>query len=58
MKPLVLTKIWYCKGNKYATIVYDLKKAHVVWVGNGKDRETVYKFLTKAVSDYKTCQHR
>jgi len=45
-------EISYCKGHKYATIVYDLKRAKVVWVGAGKGSETLERFLTTKLSEY------
>ena len=34
----------YCKGKKYATVVYDMDKGCVVWVSKGKNRETIDSF--------------
>lgn len=45
-------EISYCKGHKYATIVYDLKRAKVVWVGAGKGGATLERFLTQKLSQY------
>lgn len=45
-------EISYCKGHKYATIVYDLKRSKVVWVGVGKGGETLEKFLQTKLSEY------
>lgn len=42
-------EISYCKGRKFATIVYDLDRACVLWVGKGKGRETID--LTNAVGE-------
>ena len=52
LKTIGIDEISYCKRHKYATIVYDLKKARVVWVGKGKGRETIDQFFTEALSDY------
>lgn len=43
-------EISYCKGHKYATIVYDLDRACVVWVGKGKGRETIDSFFNEQLS--------
>ena len=37
---LGVDEISYCKGRKFATLVYDLDRAQVVWVGQGKGRDT------------------
>jgi transposase len=52
LKTIGIDEISYCKGHKYATIVYDLKKARVVWVGEGKCSDTINQFFTQIVSDY------
>ena len=43
-------EIAYCKGRKYATIIYDLDRSHVVWVGQGKGRETIDRFFNEQLS--------
>jgi len=52
LKSIGIDEISYCKGHKYATIVYDLDQARVVWVGKGKGRETIDKFFNESLSDY------
>lgn len=47
---LGVDEISYCKGHKYATIVYDLDRSCVVWVGKGKGRETIDRFFHEALS--------
>jgi transposase len=47
---LGVDEISYCKGRKFATIVYDLKRARVVWIGKGKGRETIDQFFREALS--------
>ena len=37
---LGVDEISYCKGRKFATLVYDLDRARVLWVGQGKGRDT------------------
>lgn len=44
-------EISYCKGRKFATIVYDLDRACVLWVGKGKGRETIDRFFQEALSE-------
>ncbi len=43
-------EISFCKGRKFATIVYDLDRARVVWVGLGKGRETIDRFFNECLS--------
>ena len=40
LKSIGIDEISYCKGHKYATVVYDLDRSCVLWVGQGKGRET------------------
>lgn len=47
---LGVDEISYCKGRKFATIVYDLDRSVVVWVGLGKGRETIDKFFNTELS--------
>ena len=49
LKTIGVDEISYCKGHKYATIAYDLKKACVVWIGKGKGGETINKFFNEGV---------
>jgi transposase len=48
---LGVDEISYSKGRKYATIVYDLDRSCVVWIGKGKGRETIDRFFLEALSD-------
>lgn len=52
LKSIGIDEISYSKGHKYATIVYDLERACVVWVGQGKGRETIDIFFNQMLSDY------
>jgi transposase len=52
LKTIGIDEIAYCKGHKYATIVYDIDRACVVWVGKGKGRETIDVFFNQMLSDY------
>lgn len=51
-------EISYGKGHKYATIIYDLKRAKVVWVGAGKGSETLELFLKTKLSEYQRTKIR
>lgn len=46
-----IDEISYCKGHKYATIVYDIGRQCVVWVGEGKGRETIDVFFSSVIKD-------
>jgi transposase len=50
LKTLGIDEISYAKGHKYATLVYDLDRSCVVWVGPGKGRETIDTFFTEVLS--------
>ena len=59
LRPRILAgKTPYCKGRKFATLVYDLERARVVWVGAGKGRETIDRFFSEALSEYQRSQIR
>lgn len=40
-----IDEISYARGHRYATVVYDLDRACVVWTGTGKGRETIDQFF-------------
>lgn len=48
---LGVDEISYCKGRKFATIVYDLDRSCVLWVGKGKGRETIDQFFNEELSE-------
>ena len=48
---LGVDEISFCKGRKFATLVYDLDRARVLWVGQGKGRETIDRFFNECLSD-------
>ena len=48
---LGVDEISYLKGRKFATIVYDLDRSHVVWVGHGKGRATIDQFFNEHLSE-------
>lgn len=52
LKTIGIDEISYCKGHKYATIVYDIERSCVVWVGPGKGREAIDDFFNNCLSDY------
>ena len=52
LKTIGIDEISYCKGHKYATVVYDLARCCVVWVSQGKGRETIDIFFTQHLSYY------
>ncbi len=52
LKLIGIDEISYCKGHKYATIVYDLERSCVVWVGKGKARDTIDSFFKDRLSKY------
>lgn len=52
LKTIGVDEISYHKGHKYATLVYDLERSCVVWIGQGKGREAIDRFFTEALSDY------
>jgi len=55
---LGVDEISYRKGKKYATIVYDLDRSRVLWVGKGKGRATIDQFFNEQLSDYQKKQIR
>ncbi len=44
-------EISFLKGRKFATLVYDLDRARVLWVGLGKGRETIDRCFNEALSE-------
>lgn len=53
---LGVDEISYLKGRKFCTIVYDLDRSRVVWVGKGKGRETIDKFFNEQLSEFQRKQ--
>jgi transposase len=43
-------EISYLKRHKFATIVYDLDRSRVLWVGQGKGRATIDRFFNEQLS--------
>lgn len=56
LKTVGVDEISYAKGHKYATVVYDLDRACVIWIGPGKGRESIDVFFTEALSPYQRSQ--
>lgn len=52
LRAIGVDEISYCKGHKYATIVYDLDRSRVVWVEKGKGRDTIDLFFECCLSEY------
>ena len=50
LRSIGVDEISYCKGRKFATVVYDLDRHCVVWVGKGKGRETIDLFFEQELS--------
>jgi transposase len=50
LKNLGIDEISYKKGHRYLTVVYDLDRHHVVWVGKGKARDTIDRFFNEVMS--------
>ncbi len=44
-------EVSYCKGSKFVTVVYDIERSCVVWVGKGKGRSTIDKFFKEMLTD-------
>jgi transposase len=52
LRSIGIDEISYCKGKKYATVVYDMDKGCVVWISKGKGRETIDAFFENELSEY------
>lgn len=47
-----IDEVSYCKGHKYLTVVYDLERSHVVWIGTGKSRKTIDHFFGEVLEEW------
>ena len=56
LRTIGVDEISYAKGHKYATLVYDLDRSCVVWIGRGKGRETIDRFFSEVLSPYQKAQ--
>jgi transposase len=52
LRTIGVDEVAYHKGKRYATVVYDLQRGCVVWVGRGKGRETIDEFFRNRLSDF------
>ena len=52
LRTIGVDEISYAKRHKYATLVYDLDRSCVVWIGRGRARKTIDRFFTEALSPY------
>jgi len=52
LKSIGIDEVSFRKGNKYITVVYDLERHCVVWVGEGKGRSTIDRFFEEELSKY------
>lgn len=50
LKKVGIDEISYRKGHRYLTVVYDLERHHVVWVGKGRARDTIDRFFKEYLS--------
>ena len=56
LRTIGIDEISYAKGHKYATVVYDLDRSCVVWIGPGKGRETIDRFFTEVLTSDQRAQ--
>ena len=58
LRTLGIDEVSYARGHKYATVVYDLERSCVVWVGQGKARETIDTFFRDHLSAFQKAHIR
>jgi transposase len=51
-----IDEVSYHKRHKYATLVYDLERSVVVWVGQGRGRATIDRFFDSELSKFQKAQ--
>jgi len=56
LKCIGIDEVSYKKRHKYVTVVYDLDRSCVLWVGKGKARKTIDTFFKEVLSDYQKKQ--
>ncbi|MCP4680312.1 MAG: ISL3 family transposase [Deltaproteobacteria bacterium] len=52
LKCIGVDEVSHKKRHKYVTVVYDLDRACILWVGKGKKREIIDAFFENQLSDY------
>jgi transposase len=52
LRTIGIDEVAYHKGKRYATVVYDLNRGCVVWIGQGKGRETIDEFFKSKLSEF------
>ena len=58
LKTVGIDEISYRRGKRYATIVYDLNRGRVVWVQEGKARESINHFFERCLTGFQRSQIR
>ena len=56
LKNIGVDEISFKKRHKYATLVYDLDQSKVVWIGQGKGRQTIDQFFDSQLSAHQKNQ--
>lgn len=56
LRVIGIDEISYHKRHRYATLVYDLERSVVVWVGRGRGRETIDRFFDSELSGFQKGQ--
>ena len=56
LKHIGIDEISFKKGHKYATLVYDLDRPKVVWIGLGKGKQCIDEFFNTQLSDFQKNQ--
>ena len=51
LRTIGIDEISYQKGRRFATVVYDLDRSCVVWIGAGKGRKTIDVFFREILSE-------
>jgi transposase len=51
LRSIGIDEVSYQKGHKYVTVVYDLERGCVLWVGKGKARDTIDRFFKTELSE-------
>jgi transposase len=52
LRTIGIDEISYRKGRRFATVVYDLDRSCVVWISDGKGRDTIDRFFKDVLSDH------